>query len=329
MVVPESPEKGSRDPRSSEGVEEHLLDESSETPKELRRERPPLLPGGSKASNASGAGPKQRSTLGALLLRTLSGSFVVGAVVGGLFAGGHWWTAVVSLLAILSLGEFYGILRRRFHDSSGIGLHGGLGILAAAALEVPERVDLLILTLVALAVLTLEIFRRQLVGTSQAIFNLGGTLGGIIYVILPWSFLLDMRTEPWGQMVLFSLFLCTWSCDVLAYLVGLCWGRTPLCPAISPKKTWEGALGGLLGALGASGVVAYVMAAPPMPLLAIGLLCGTLGQLGDLAESALKREALVKDSGKILPGHGGILDRFDSLLFSAAVIYLLFGVVWS
>ncbi len=273
--------------------------------------------------------PKRGAGGRVLLVRALSGGLVVGAVVGGLLTGGYGWIAVVSLLALISLGEFYGILRRRFHVSSGIGLLGGLGILAASVFEVPERVDLLILTLVALGTLGIEVFRRQLTGTSQAIFNLGGTVGGVIYVALPWSFLLDMRTEPWGQMVLFSLFLCTWSCDVLAYLVGLVWGRTPLCPDISPKKTWEGALGGLLGALGASGVVAYALAAPPMPLLIIGLICGTWGQVGDLAESALKREALVKDSGKILPGHGGLLDRFDSLLFSVSAVYLLFGVIWS
>lgn len=97
----------------------------------------------------------------------------------------------------------------------------------------------------------------------------------------------------------------------------------------APKKTWEGALGGLCGSLFAAGLLAYVSGVPPIPLLFIGLTCGVVGQFGDLAESTLKRETGVKDSGTVIPGHGGMLDRFDSILFSASCVYMLFEVIWN
>jgi phosphatidate cytidylyltransferase len=125
------------------------------------------------------------------------------------------------------------------------------------------------------------------------------------------------------------VFACTWACDVLAYVVGSCWGNTPLAPAVSPKKSIEGFVGGLAGSLLCAGALSYLWEIRPVPLLLIGLFCGTFGQLGDLAESLLKRETGKKDSGSIIPGHGGMLDRFDSILVNASLVYLFFGVLWS
>lgn len=114
----------------------------------------------------------------------------------------------------------------------------------------------------------------------------------------------------------------------MAYLVGVRWGRTPFCSEVSPKKSWEGFLGGLTGSLFCSGILAFLWEFPPLPLLLLGVLCGTAGQLGDLAESILKREANIKDSGSLIPGHGGMLDRFDSILLNSSLAFLIFEVIW-
>jgi phosphatidate cytidylyltransferase len=124
-----------------------------------------------------------------------------------------------------------------------------------------------------------------------------------------------------------TLFLCTWSCDVAAFLTGKRFGANLLCESVSPKKTWEGFGGGVAGSLACSALLALLFRFPPLPMLLLGLLCGVAGQLGDLGESILKREAGVKDSGSLIPGHGGFLDRFDSILINASLAFLIFEVL--
>lgn len=125
-----------------------------------------------------------------------------------------------------------------------------------------------------------------------------------------------------GGTILLILLFVTWATDIGAYAVGMKFGRRLLAPEISPKKTWEGALGGLAAALVVGAVAGHV--AHEMYLaLAMAILAGTAGQIGDLLESLYKREAGVKDSGGILPGHGGILDRFDAFFYNA----LLFNAI--
>lgn len=119
----------------------------------------------------------------------------------------------------------------------------------------------------------------------------------------------------------------TWLVDTGAYAIGRLFGKRPLAPAISPNKTWEGAIGGfvvgVIGGIGTS-VIGFV---PTAPGIAIGILVGSFGQVGDLGESLLKREAGVKDSSSLIPGHGGVLDRFDSLLLNVPGTYYLLTVL--
>ena len=112
-----------------------------------------------------------------------------------------------------------------------------------------------------------------------------------------------------------------------AYLIGSRWGKNRLCVNISPNKTWEGFAGGFSASLLASVLLALLIDIPPMPFLYVGVICGFAGQLGDLAESVIKRESWVKDSGGLIPGHGGVLDRFDSTLINGLLVYILFGVI--
>jgi phosphatidate cytidylyltransferase len=149
------------------------------------------------------------------------------------------------------------------------------------------------------------------------------TLFGIVYVGFTLNTVVTTRALPDGVSFVFFVALVTWAADTGAYYAGTLWGKHLLAPSISPKKTIEGVLGGLGLATGAA-AVAHVWFVPQLSLLHIivlGLLLTLAGLIGDLFESAIKRRVGVKDSGGILPGHGGMLDRLDSLLFTAPTFY--------
>jgi len=160
--------------------------------------------------------------------------------------------------------------------------------------------------------------RRQ---NSGAIVDISTTIFGIIYVSWFLSFLIKIRYLDNGFGLLALILIITKLGDIGAYLIGGRFGKTPLMPRISPKKSVEGAIGGLLfsvlGSLACKELVRFSF----MHLLAVGLFLGILAQLGDLSESMMKRDCQVKDSSNIIPGIGGILDLTDSLLFTAPVFY--------
>ena len=262
-----------------------------------------------------------------LILRTFSGSVVVLGILGGIYRGGQVWILVVSTLALLSLAEYYRLLSTQFRLSKGIGYISALAVILSSAEGVRPVSIALILSLTVYAIFMVEMVRRQMWGTSFAVWNTGGTLSGILFIVVPWTCLILLRNLPTGSLILVSLFACTWSCDVVAYLVGSKWGRTKLCENISPKKTWEGFIGGAMGSILMIALIVFYQEQPPFPLFLIGLVCGFAGQLGDLAESLIKRETGVKDAGRLIPGHGGVLDRFDSILINGLLTYLLFGVI--
>jgi phosphatidate cytidylyltransferase len=149
------------------------------------------------------------------------------------------------------------------------------------------------------------------------------TLLGILYVSWLLSHLVLLRGLPYGKEFLFYLLLVVWSGDTGAYYVGSYFGTHRLAPVVSPKKTIEGAIGGLIVSLLASCIAKWTF----LPLfnyrdcISLGILLAVISQLGDLCESLLKRAVNVKDSGTILPGHGGILDRLDGVMFAAPVLY--------
>ena len=262
-----------------------------------------------------------------LAVRGATGAIVVAVVLGALYAGGRAWTLLVSVLSILSLSEFYGMVSRKFKVSKGVGFIAAILILFTASDGIHPISLVLTLCIASFVILFLEIARRELRGESYAIWNMGGTMAGILYIVIPWTFMILLRRLPSGGILLFTMFLCTWGCDVAAYLIGSRWGRIRLCENVSPKKTWEGFIGGLSASVLAGVSVAYILETQPMPFIYVGLICGIAGQIGDLAESVIKRETGVKDSGKLIPGHGGILDRFDSVLVSGLLVYVIFGVI--
>jgi phosphatidate cytidylyltransferase len=184
------------------------------------------------------------------------------------------------------------------------------------------------LTFLLFAIFLAELRR----GTGrQAAVNTGATLLGVFYVGWLGSHLVGLRELPpvlgrsyaWGMSYALLPFFLAWTCDTAAYGVGRALGRTRLAPALSPKKSVEGAVGGFVAAV-AAGAVARLWFAPYLTwidALLLGVLVGFFAQVGDLVESVLKRDAETKDSSALIPGHGGVLDRFDSLLFAAPLVY--------
>jgi phosphatidate cytidylyltransferase len=177
------------------------------------------------------------------------------------------------------------------------------------------------LTLILLSLLLYALLTKR--SLSESIPALAVTLFGILYVSWLLSHLTLLRGLPHGKRLIFYLLLLVWSGDTGAYYAGSLLGTHPLAPMISPKKTIEGAVGGL----GASLIASYVAYRTFLPLLGahdwimLGVLLAIVAQIGDLCESMIKRGVNVKDSGTLLPGHGGLLDRLDGVMFAAPVLY--------
>lgn len=264
---------------------------------------------------------------GELQLRTVSSLVIAAVVIAGIYFGGWAWLAISLALALLSLSEYYRMLSKRMKLSRGIGYICALAVMLSSAEGVQPVSITMTLSLSAYVIFMIEMMRRQVTGQSFAVNNVGGILSGVVFIVVPWTCIVLLRRLPTGSLVLFTLFACTWGCDVMAYFVGSRWGRSSLCEYISPRKTVEGFIGGAMGSLLTCALVIFLMEQPPYPLFIIGVICGIAGQLGDLAESLVKRELGEKDSGGLIPGHGGVLDRFDSILLNGLLTYLVFGLL--
>ena len=236
----------------------------------------------------------------------------------------EWLTSpAVGFFAILALYEFFTMVEKKgivIFKYFGLGM--GVMILLSLSLrfEVTSGWELLFITLALLFLILIQLKRRE---SSGVIIGLSTTIFGILYI--PWfmGFLIKIRYLDYGAGMLASVIWITKFGDIGAYLVGSRFGRHTLISRISPNKTWEGLLGGilfsLLAALGAKSLMPASYSY--YHLLVLGLFVGILGQLGDLSESLMKRDCAVKDSGDIFPGLGGALDCIDSLLFTAPVFY--------
>ncbi len=284
---------------------------------------------------------REQGALRGFAYRTLT-ALAIGAVFIGadLFGGVLVWAAVIALVAALCASEFYQMMRSEHHRANEV-----FGVVASAVMPLAAAIyatraltgtgassssELGAVGLTAvvggliLAALVWNIAFRQVKGadTSTTVF-------GAVYAGFTLSHLVLIRTLDSGAELVLIALAGVWAMDVFAYLVGSAIGTHPLAPHISPKKSWEGFAAGTLGTV-AAWVVGWYIVRPPLPLwwfAVTGLVAAVAAVLGDLAESRLKREVGVKDSGRLLPGHGGFLDRFDSLIVVSVVVYymLLFG----
>lgn len=278
-----------------------------------------------------------------LTKRILVGLVGIPVAIGIVYAGGWLFAGAIIVLTALALRELYGLAESKHATPNVI-----LGIVWSVAMQLliargmiadPGRMGALqaavavglFMILGTVVTLGFELFRAK----PNALFNTALTVLGVSYVTLALSGLLVLRqtnnasfSGTWGDLgtsLVATLFVTIWAADSFAYFVGMSIGKHKLFPRVSPKKSWEGAIGGLVGSTAAF----YGMARWIMPELdgavaaACGAMVGVVGPLGDLAESLLKRDAVVKDSGELLPGHGGVFDRFDSMLFAAPVMIVI------
>ena len=289
----------------------------------------------------------------------------VGVVAVGLIAallGGPVYAIVMLAIGLIAYHEYRTIVAR-------IGLHasasGSVGIVLAAGAGYLDNRDLMFAALVLCAMAPLAVgvlgAARNGLGTGREALTApagtgdwAGTACGTLYVAIPTMFAISLRQQqtggeaawlshvastlaiawdghPTGLGWILTFTLIGWSSDSGAYLIGRRWGRRPLAPGISPKKTIEGAIGGLVGgALAAAIAIAVFRLDCPVWLgIVVGFVLATLGMVGDLAESLIKRQAGVKDSGTIIPGHGGMLDRFDAMyIILTAGWFAVEGINW-
>ncbi len=244
-------------------------------------------------------------------------------------AGGPVFRGLMALALGLGLREFAMMMRNRgYRPDPVLMVVSGLGV-AWVAVDAPSHLPL-VLTLVILVAAVFELARSQ---SDHHAATIAVAVFGALYVGWLGSYVVQLREltlpagigpDP-GLRAVGLLVAITWSCDTAAYLVGVAIGRRPLHARISPKKSLEGAIGGTVGA-GAVGWLAaetFFPALTPLQGVALGVAGAVLAQVGDLVESLLKRDAGVKDAGGLLAGHGGVLDRLDSLLFTAPLVYFV------
>lgn len=254
--------------------------------------------------------------------------------------GGFWFFGMVLLISTIALHEFYTLGKQKGASPQvAAGLAFGALVVSSflwerlrsgdIALAFPQVLVMLFLLFVPLIMLA-EMFRNK----GSALTNIGFTLFGVCYVSLFLGSLVGVRelfasgsdaaAYDRGGLTLATIFVSIWICDSLAYFAGKFLGRHKLFERVSPNKTWEGAGAGYVGAV-ATFLVAQNFFLPFMTVgnaLVCGSIVGIVGQMGDLAESLLKRDAGVKDSSTLIPGHGGALDRFDSLMFVSPMMFL-------
>ncbi|WP_192868287.1 phosphatidate cytidylyltransferase [Calderihabitans maritimus] len=251
--------------------------------------------------------------------RILTALVGIPLVMWVVFTGGLPFLIVLGLISILAMREFFQLARLTgVMPVDGLGFFGGLLFLLGAYLDIRNY------SLLALSILLVAgIFILTLKFPNLRVTDLAVTLVGTIYTAGLLSFVILLKQEdPGGFQYIFWLLALTWANDTGAYVTGKIMGKHKLCPSLSPGKTWEGAVGGIAGALLAAIIIYHWMpVVSPGRVIVLALLVGISGQVGDLFESALKRAAGVKDSGNLLPGHGGMLDRIDSLLLNGAIVY--------
>ena len=263
------------------------------------------------------------------LLTALVGATVVVAL---LRLGGWPFAALMAAAAAVGQLELYALLRKAgSRPMAALGVAVGVAVTLAALL--PFAVPAVILGTVAALVATL--YRRQ---SETPLHDVAGTLLGVAYPAAGLATVLWLRTSraDWlgadgAFWLTLALFFCVWGADTFAYVAGRAFGKHPLFPRVSPKKTWEGAVGGAVGAfvLAAGfklGPLASVLAWADVAVVAV--CCGVVAPFGDLAESLFKRSTDTKDSGTWLPGHGGMLDRIDAAVVAIPLVVLYLDAVY-
>ncbi len=259
------------------------------------------------------------------ITRLISGIVLLAIVIaGGILGGPVFWT-LVTVISLLGVFEFYRMIGLQ---KSVLFYAGGLlcllldGLLFFGRAEAADAVCILaLLVFMAIYVITYPKYSAKQVFSCYA---------GWVYAAVLLSFLYRIRLEENGMLLLWLVFIGTWGSDTCAYCAGRLFGKHKAFPELSPKKTIEGCIGGIAGTALIAGVYAVCInnliagaTVSVLQFVVMGVAASVISQLGDLAASAMKRNYGIKDYGRLIPGHGGILDRFDSIIFTAPLIYYL------
>ncbi|HXV14039.1 MAG TPA: phosphatidate cytidylyltransferase [Candidatus Krumholzibacteria bacterium] len=281
-----------------------------------------------KRSAAAPAPAKPRGTRRTAIERVVAGVVFVPLFIIITRAGGYAFLALIDLVIVLGMLEFYAMMRAKgMHPYRGIGVASGITLSTYIFFRSGQYANF-VFTFILIALMGLELARKD---NRRAAYHVSTTIFGVIYVAYLSSHFVLLRELPnavgvpysQGASFVFLVVAVTWASDTGAYTIGSLFGSHTLLPRVSRHKTWEGALGGVLfGAV--AGWISSVSFAGYLKAwegVVIGILSSLVGLLGDLFESMLKRDADIKDTSNLIPGHGGVLDRFDSLLFTAPLIY--------
>jgi len=266
------------------------------------------------------------------VLRVLVSIIAIPVILAASYFGGFFFLIFVLAISLISFYEFsLFVHNKNMHVNLLMGLLSVFFFVVNSYIKFFDNYTSLLIVVAALCVI--ELFRNK----NSALLNLGGTLLGVLYIGLFSSTLISIRefySQPeenylHGGFLIISIFASIWICDSAAYYIGTAFGKHKLFPRVSPKKSWEGVMAGFVFAI-------IAMIASKLIVLdflswnstiGIGIIVGVLGQIGDLIESLFKRDSGIKDSSGLIPGHGGIFDRFDSLIFSAPLILILLKLI--
>ncbi len=255
------------------------------------------------------------------------GALVLAPLLLFIFLGGYFLKISVLLLSLGGMYEFYKVTKVKGYkpvEMVGYILCIGYNIYLSIGLDIKIATGVFILVVFLLMMI-------PVLDTEINFIDIALTVLPCFYVAIFFSFILLISMMDNGRYLVWLIFISSWCCDTLAYYFGRAFGKHKLIPKVSPKKTVEGSLGGLLGSVLGCTIYGYVISKYGVNIalyhyVIIGVLGGIFGQFGDLVASSIKRNAGVKDYSNLIPGHGGILDRFDSILFVSVVVYYYIGV---
>lgn len=276
-----------------------------------------------------------------LAIRTLSGAVLAALLFGATLLSPWGYMALLAVVVVVGVWEFYSLCEAcGYAPQRVMGLTlsvllfaFGAAIFSSVVINRSTVAESIILAAILYglaavpAIFICELFR----GHKQPIANVAVTLAATLYVALPATLMLAVPQQlgssvgEWNPWYAICYILIIWANDVFAYLVGIAIGKHRMCERISPKKSWEGFVGGVVAAVAFAALFGYLLEGNVLLWAGLGAVIAVTGVAGDFVESLFKRSAGVKDTGAIMPGHGGVLDRFDALLVSApyALLYLI------
>lgn len=250
------------------------------------------------------------------------GALILSPIIIFLLLGGIYLKLFVLAVSLIGMYEFYKVLKvKGMNPMSYAGYI--LCIIYYFTMGSYEGFNYVFFALILFLMI---LFCIPIFDTKYNFIDVSVTIMGFMYVAVFFSFIVLTSYKQFGYYFVWLIFISSWTCDTAAFYSGKFFGKRKLCPKVSPKKTVEGAIGGLIGSavsctLFGMFVISQGVTVPLFHFALIGTLCGVFSQFGDLTASTIKRYLGVKDYSSLIPGHGGILDRFDSILFSALVVF--------